>query len=338
MTNKRKSNQPFWKGTQREVDRTRRAKKKSVRWEEPPEPTIETGSGKSYRLDEREDRRPNKFDKRNPRGNDRRGSEQRGNGPKKFGNEPEKQEPQKPKLPDPNEPVRLNRFIAQAGVCSRREADNLIKMGKITVNGEVATEMGMKITPNKDEVKHNGKLLKAEKFVYILLNKPKNMITTTDDPQGRKIVLDAIHKATQHRVFPVGRLDRNTTGLLLLTNDGDMAKRLTHPSYKVKKIYKVKLDNPFSQEDMEKLIEGITLEDGPVKVDGIDYVANAGPDEVGVTISMGKNRIVRRMFAHLGYEVIGLDRVMFGSLTKKNLPRGKWRELNQKEINFLKMS
>jgi 23S rRNA pseudouridine2605 synthase len=236
-----------------------------------------------------------------------------------------------------DKPMRLNRFIARAGVCSRRNADDLISAGKIKVNGEVVTEMGVKVVPVNDVVEYDGKKLIPQNYVYILLNKPKNMLTTMSDPMGRKIVLDAIYQATQERVFPVGRLDRNTTGLLLLTNDGEMTSKMTHPSHKVRKIYNVRLDKPMQQEDMDRLLEGVELEDGLAKVDKIDYVYGREPNNVGVEIHMGKNRIVRRMFDHLGYYVVALDRVVIGPLNKKNLPRGKWRELTEQEIGWLKM-
>lgn len=189
----------------------------------------------------------------------------------------------------------------------------------------------------KDEVEYRGKKLRSEQLIYLLLNKPKNTITTTDDPQGRRTVLDLLKESTQERIFPVGRLDRNTTGLLLLTNDGDLAKKLTHPSHKVKKIYHVRLDKEVPEEDMHRLLEGVELEDGQAKVDKIDYVLNRGKNEVGVEIHIGRNRIVRRMFEHMGYHVDNLDRVSIAHLTKKNLPRGKWRALTDKEIGFLKM-
>ncbi|MDX1907375.1 MAG: pseudouridine synthase [Bacteroidia bacterium] len=245
--------------------------------------------------------------------------------------------PEIPAPPDPTQPVRLNRFIGQAGVCSRRDADKLISNGEITVNGAVVTELGLKIVPQRDVVAYKGKVLTAQTLVYILLNKPRNMITTTDDPRGRKIVLDTIERVTQQRVFPVGRLDRNTTGLLLLTNDGELTERLTHPSYQIRKVYYVRLDKPFAEADMQQLVTGVQLEDGLAQVDKIDYVEGKDASEVGVEIHSGRNRIVRRMFEHLGYEVIGLDRVLLGFLTKKNLPRGTWRLLSDREVSFLKM-
>ena len=246
-------------------------------------------------------------------------------------------EPERPERPDPEAPVRLNRFIGQAGICSRREADALITRGEIKVNGSVVTALGTKIVPGRDRVEYQGRLLTARTYVYILLNKPKNMITTMADPKGRRIVLEAIERATQERVFPVGRLDRNTTGLLLLTNDGDLAKKLTHPSHRIKKLYHVRLDKPVTEEDMQQLLTGVTLDDGPAKVDKIDYVAGRGPEEVGVEVHIGRNRIVRRLFEHLGYQVEALDRTLLGPLDKRNLPRGKWRHLTPKEVAFMKM-
>ena len=230
--------------------------------------------------------------------------------------------------------IRLNKFIADAGVCSRREADKLIEAGEIKVNGEVITELGYKVS-RKDVVTYNGKKLKQEKLVYVLLNKPKNFITTVDDPDERRTVMQLVDNAADERIYPVGRLDRNTTGLLLLTNDGELAKKLTHPSHNIKKIYQVDLDKPLTEEDFEKIKEGITLEDGPAKVDEI-AILSEDRSIVGLEIHIGRNRIVRRIFEHLGYEVVRLDRVMFAGLTKKDLPRGKWRYLSEKELIRLK--
>jgi len=230
--------------------------------------------------------------------------------------------------------MRLNRYIANAGVCSRRDADQLIELGEITVNGKVITEMGYKV--NKDDVvKYNNKVINPEKPVYILLNKPKDFITTTDDPQDRKTVMALVQNACRERVYPVGRLDRNTTGLLLLTNDGELAKKLTHPSSNVKKLYQADLNKPLSREDFDKIVEGIELEDGPAHVDALAYVT-MDKKSVGIEIHIGRNRIVRRIFEHLGYEVVRLDRVMFAGLTKKDLPRGKWKFLSEKEVIQLK--
>lgn len=229
-----------------------------------------------------------------------------------------------------DETWRLNRYISNSGVCSRREADTLIAKGEISVNGKVVKELGFKVRPS-DEVKFKGKVLRKEKPVYVLLNKPKDFITTTSDPNGRKTVMDLVKKATTERIYPVGRLDRNTTGLLLFTNDGDMAKKLSHPSYEVQKIYRVTLDKPFNEEDIEKLKAGLELEDGISKVDGASILSDDG-FSVGVELHIGKNRIVRRMFAHLGYEVIRLDRTVYAGLTKETLGRGNWRLLNEREI------
>lgn len=238
---------------------------------------------------------------------------------------------------DDREPMRLNRFIAKAGVCSRREADALISEGKIRVNGTVTREMGLKVQVGTDVVEYQGKELTPQGKVYILLNKPKNMITTTSDERGRATVLDAIERATRERVYPVGRLDRNTTGLLLMTNDGQLTKKLTHPSHEVVKLYKATLDKPLEEEHRQQLLEGIRLEDGHAIADAVDYPDPEQQEIVSITVHIGRNRIVRRMFAHLGYEVKALDRTMLGPLTKKNLPRGKWRELNLKEVAWLKM-
>ena len=231
--------------------------------------------------------------------------------------------------------VRLNKYIANAGICSRREADELITAGVVTVNGTVITEMGHKVMPG-DSVKYNNQLLRSEALVYILLNKPKDFITTTDDPENRKTVMSLIAKAGKERVYPVGRLDRNTTGVLLFTNDGDLAKKLTHPSFEVHKIYQVELDRPLKMADMQQVADGIKLDDGFIKVDEIVY---AGPEKnvIGVEIHSGKNRIVRRIFESMEYEVKKLDRVVFAGLTKKDLPRGRWRFLSELEVANLKM-
>jgi 23S rRNA pseudouridine2605 synthase len=233
--------------------------------------------------------------------------------------------------------IRLNKYIANAGVCSRREADKLIETGVISVNGKIITELGFKVSPG-DEINFGGQTLRKEKAVYVLLNKPKDYITTLDDPEGRKTVLELIKNATRERVYPVGRLDRNTTGLLLLTNDGDMTKKLTHPRYGVKKIYQVSLNKALTKTDMQKISDGIELEDGPVKADDISYVGDGkDKNEIGIQLHSGRNRIVRRIFEHLGYDVVKLDRVYFAGLTKKDLPRGRWRLLNALEISMLKM-
>ena len=231
--------------------------------------------------------------------------------------------------------VRLNKYIANAGICSRREADKLIEAGVVKVNGETITTLGYKVKPT-DIVEVEGQKIKNEKKVYILLNKPKDYLTTTKDPKNRKTVMELIKGAVKERVFPVGRLDRKTTGLLLFTNDGELADKLMHPKSNVPKLYHVTLDRNFSGSDFEKLVKGIELEDGFIKPDALSYVMGK-KNELGIQIHSGKNRIIRRIFEHLGYDVIKLDRVMYAGLTKKNLPRGKWRFLTEKEVNFLKM-
>jgi len=235
---------------------------------------------------------------------------------------------------DPVTDIRLNKYIAHSGICSRREADDLIRNGDIKVNGKVVFELGIRIKPS-DKVSYKGKVLKREKLIYILLNKPKDFITTTDDPQARKTVIDLVKNHIRERVFPVGRLDRNTTGLLILTNDGDLSEVLAHPSYNIRKVYEVLLDKPVQEKDVETIKKGLELEDGPVK---IDDMAVLSPDarSIGIEIHSGRNRIVRRIFEHLGYEVVKLDRVMYSFLTKKDLPRGKWRYLKEFEVVRLK--
>lgn len=232
-------------------------------------------------------------------------------------------------------PIRLNKYIANAGICSRREADVLISTGAITVNGEVVTEMGHKVLPT-DEVRYGDKVLQREKPVYVLLNKPKDYITTTDDERDRANVMELVRDACEERIYPVGRLDRDTTGLLLFTNDGDLTKKLTHPSSAIEKTYAVELDKPFASVDMDMLRNGVELSDGKITPDEVEYIGE-GKKEVGVTIHSGKNRIIRRMFESLGYEVVKLDRVIFAGLTKKDLPRGRWRFLTKNEVSFLKM-
>ena len=239
-------------------------------------------------------------------------------------------------LADPNEPIRLNKFLSNAGVCSRREADEFITAGAVKVNDVVVTELGTKIT-RQDKVEFNDKPVQIESKVYIVLNKPKNCVTTSDDPQERLTVMDLVKNACQERIYPVGRLDRNTTGVLLLTNDGDLASKLTHPSFKKKKIYHVWLDKNVSIEDMEKIANGLELEDGEIHADAISYASEDDKSQVGIEIHSGRNRIVRRIFESLGYHVTKLDRVYFAGLTKKMLGRGKWRYLNEREVNALRM-
>ena len=237
---------------------------------------------------------------------------------------------------DPNEPLRLNKFLANAGVCSRREADEFIQAGVVTVNGEVVTELGTKIL-RSDEVKFHDAPVSLEKKVYVLLNKPKDYVTTSDDPQQRKTVMDLVKDVCPERIYPVGRLDRNTTGVLLLTNDGDLASKLTHPKFLKKKVYHVHLDKNLTAHDMEQIREGVTLEDGEIKADAIEYADEHDKSQVGIEIHSGKNRIVRRIFESLGYRVTKLDRVQFAGLTKKNLRRGDWRFLTEKEVDMLRM-
>jgi len=236
-----------------------------------------------------------------------------------------------------NNLIRLNKYIANSGICSRREADELIKAGLVKINGRVVTEMGVKVSPD-DEVKYNDQRIKNERKVYILLNKPKDFITSVEDELSRKTVMNLVANACKERVYPVGRLDRNTTGLLLLTNDGDLAKKLMHPKYEKKKIYMVTLNKSFKSNDLEKLTNGIMLEDGLIKPDAVSYANPENKREIGIEIHSGKNRIVRRIFEKLGYETVKLDRVYYAGLTKRNLPRGKWRFLTEKEISMLKMN
>ena len=234
------------------------------------------------------------------------------------------------------EEVRLNKFIANSGVCSRREADTLIQAGVVTVNGEVVTELGTKVNIYKDEIKFNGEKLKGEEKVYLVMNKPKGFVTTASDPHADKTVMDLL-KGCRYRVFPVGRLDKNTTGVLMFTNDGEIAERLTHPSYDKKKIYQVSLNKPLAQEDYDSILSGVLLSDGEVRADELEYIDADDHRKLGIEIHSGKNRIVRRIFESLGYEVKALDRVYFAGLTKKGLKKGEWRQLTEGEVNILKM-
>ncbi|MEN5233317.1 pseudouridine synthase [Sphingobacterium faecium] len=266
---------------------------------------------------------------------------------KKFNSEEDRKEgsterrsserPQRSKSSSQNDGlIRLNRYIANSGVCSRRKADELIAAGVVSVNGEAVTELGAKVDPAKDDIKYNGERLKREKMVYVLLNKPKDYITTTDDPQERHTVMELVSKATKERIYPVGRLDRNTTGLLLMTNDGNLAEKLSHPRNNISKIYNVELNKSLTQGDFNKIVFGLELEDGFVKPDDLSYVIGGSKKEVGVQIHSGKNRIVRRIFESLGYEVVKLDRVVYANLTKKDLPRGRWRYIEERELVQLK--
>jgi len=240
----------------------------------------------------------------------------------------------KAKENDPPALIRLNRYIANAGVCSRRDADKLITAGKIRVNGKVISELGYKVKPT-DRVHYGDTLLKKEKYVYVLLNKPKDFITTTDDPKDRKTVMQLVKTACEERIYPVGRLDRNTSGVLLLTNDGALSKKLTHPSHNVRKVYQLEVDKPLESQDQESLLKGVELEDGMAVLDELAILTPDGKT-LGVEIHIGKNRIIRRLFQYLGYEVLKLDRVSFAGLTKKDISRGKWRYLSQKEVIRLK--
>jgi 23S rRNA pseudouridine2605 synthase len=233
------------------------------------------------------------------------------------------------------EQIRLNKYIAASGVCSRREADRLISAGLVSVNGKTVTTLGTKVSPT-DDVRYNGERIRNERKVYLVLNKPKDFVTTTEDPRERKTVMQLVKHACQERIYPVGRLDRNTTGILMFTNDGEMAKKLTHPGYNKKKIYHIFLDKAFSAGDMKKLAAGIELDDGFIQPDAISYTSNENKRELGLELHSGRNRVVRRMFEALGYRVVKLDRVYFAGLTKKNLPRGKWRFLTEKEIRMLR--
>ncbi len=237
---------------------------------------------------------------------------------------------------DPTVPVRLNKYLANAGICSRREADEFIQAGVVSVNGQVVTELGTKVL-RTDDIRFHDQKVSMEKKVYVLLNKPKDCVTTSDDPQQRKTVMDLVKNACPERIYPVGRLDRNTTGVLLLTNDGDLASKITHPKFLKKKIYHVFLDKKVTAHDMQQIATGITLEDGEVHADAIEYASATDKSQVGIEIHSGKNRIVRRIFESLGYRVVKLDRVLFAGLTKKNLRRGDWRFLTEKEVDMLRM-
>ncbi len=237
---------------------------------------------------------------------------------------------------DLTQPIRLNKFLANAGICSRREADEYIQAGVISVNGEVVSELGVKVM-HTDKVMFHNQLVRSERKVYLLLNKPKDCVTTSEDTHDRLTVVDLVKNACSERIYPVGRLDRNTTGVILLTNDGDLASRLTHPKYDKKKIYHAALDKALEEQDFQTIMSGVTLDDGVIAADALEYVKEGDPKQVGIEIHSGQNRVVRRIFEKLGYKVVRLDRVYFAGLTKKNLPRGKYRFLNEREINMLKM-
>jgi len=249
-----------------------------------------------------------------------------------------KLKPSIPAYPDVvfDKPIRLNRYIANTGLCSRREADEHIKGGLIKVNGEVITEMGIKVNPT-DEISYKDKVLSNQRKIYLLLNKPKGFVTSVDEPEGKKIVMELVRSACKERIYPVGRLDKMTTGVLLFTNDGDLSLKLTHPSNRMRKVYQVSLDKPLAEEDLDKLAKGVDLDDGPIAFDSIAYTEPDDKTQIGVEIHSGKNRIVRRMFESAGYKVMKLDRVYFAGLTRKGLKRGKWRFLSPEEVAFLKM-
>lgn len=254
-----------------------------------------------------------------------------------FEEDDEEEHTQPGKILNATEFIRLNKFIANAGICSRREADKYIKAGLVTINGKIITELGTKITKH-DVVKFNNKTIHQEKNIYILLNKPKDFITTMNDPHASKTVLDLVKNACKERIYPVGRLDRNSTGVLLLTNDGDLTKRLTHPKFNKKKIYQVNLDKPLTKNDLLSIVDGLELDDGYVKADAVSYINEEDRRQIGIEIHSGKNRVIRRIFERLDYKVYKLDRVYFAGLTKKGLKRGKWRFLSDREISMLKMN
>lgn len=298
---------------------------------------VKKGTERSFQKDDKEPRKFNKFDKSDNRSFNRFNDTKKDNYKNKESFKPSYPR-KKAAVTQPKDDglIRLNRYISNAGVCSRRKADELIESGVVTVNGEVVTALGTKVDPATDEIRYNGERLKREKMVYVLLNKPKDFITTTDDPQERKTVMHLVAKATQERIYPVGRLDRNTTGLLLLTNDGSLAEKLSHPRNNISKIYHVELDKNLTQGDFNKIQFGIELEDGLIKPDDISYVQGGSKNEIGIQIHSGKNRVVRRIFESLGYEVFKLDRVVYANLTKKDLPRGRWRYLEERELVQLK--
>ncbi|MHC9089642.1 pseudouridine synthase [Tenacibaculum sp. IMCC1] len=264
----------------------------------------------------------------------RNSNPQRKNQFKKDFRKPKSNKPTQKKTEDTG--IRLNKFISNSGICSRREADTYIEHGSVSVNGKLVTEMGYKVQPT-DEVRFDGTLISMEQKRYVLLNKPKNYITTMEDDRGRKTVMELVGNATRERIYPVGRLDRNTTGLLLFTNDGELAKKLTHPKHNVRKLYHASLDKKLTIADLEKLRGDVIIEGRKVFIDAVSYVEGEKKTEVGIEIHSGRNRIVRKIFEHYGYHVKKLDRVIFAGLTKKNLPRGRWRELTQQEINTLQM-
>ena len=279
-----------------------------------------------------------KSDKNNNPSDKKRFATSASDNKKQFKRDFKKSQPSKPVQKNTEETtgIRLNKYISNSGICSRREADTYIEHGSVSVNGKLMTQMGYKVQPT-DEVRFDGTLISIEQKRYIILNKPKNYITTMEDDRGRKTVMEIIANATKERIYPVGRLDRNTTGLLLFTNDGELAKKLTHPKHNVRKLYHASLDKKLSLADLDKLRGDVIIEGRKVFIDAVSYVEGERKTEVGIEIHSGRNRIVRKIFEHFGYTVIKLDRVIFAGLTKKNLPRGRWRELTQQEINTLQM-
>ncbi len=293
-------------------------------------------------LEEKSGAKNRSFSKKKPYSKERTGAEDKPNFKERRFSKSKPLSTRKRSTIDVNEfpvseaPIRLNRYLANAGICSRREADKLIQSGTVSVNGAVVTELGTKVGPN-DKVQFGGETLSRERSQYLLLNKPKDFLTTSDDPMNRRTVMSLVEHACKERIYPVGRLDRNTTGLLLFTNDGDLAKRLMHPKFETKKIYHVYLDKNLTKNDLLSIADGLELEDGFIQPDSVAYVAQVeDKKQIGIELHSGKNRVVRRIFEHLGYEVVKLDRVFYAGLTKKDLPRGKWRFLTPKEVNLLK--
>lgn len=318
------------------------------RYHRPYQPRYEQGNSWEGQTEEGYRQQPHRFhegDNNGYRQRDFREGNYRQNAP--FGHAPKRMSSEKynkkkqilyrEELTDPDESLRLNKYLANAGVCSRREADEFILAGVVTVNGQVVTELGTKVK-RSDDVRFHDQPVNIERKIYLLLNKPKDYVTTVEDPQDRKTVMDLVKGACKERIYPVGRLDRNTTGVLLFTNDGEMASKLTHPSFRKKKVYHVRVDKPLTSDDIEKLLTGIELEDGVIRVDDISFTAtDTDHTQVGIEIHSGRNRIVRRMFEAIGYHVVRLDRTQFAGLTKKNLRRGDWRFLTEKEVNMLRM-
>jgi len=297
------------------------------------------GKRKAYKEDERQkaaDQKNRHFDSEKRREDRRRAAENK-KGDSKFVKKRTNTSFSKAKEDSiPDDKMRINKFLAQGGTCSRREAEKYVTAGAVTINGKVVTDLSYRVAPS-DLVKFNGQTIRGEKKKYVLLNKPKDFITTTSDDRGRKTVMQLVENACSERIYPVGRLDRNTTGLLLFTNDGDLAKKLVHPKHGVRKIYHVTLDKKLAKHHLNAIANGISLEDGPAPVDQVSYIEGSSHDQVGIELHIGRNRIVRRIFESLGYEIIHLDRVVFGNLTKKDVKRGSWKHLDKKELELLRM-